>query len=1052
MNAEILSFLPSSSFAADALLKATLVLAAAGASALALRRSSAAARHLAWCLGLGAALLVPLLSLALPAWSWRVLPDAPEAGTEVASPATAALPRASGPREPAADFLAELDPEGESLAGGTASAFRPASASLKQATAGRSWRLPRPSWDWLWVAWLAGASAVLAGPISGRFTLRRWAREAEPMEGEGWDALLRGTSSQLGLSRRVRLLRGERASMPMTWGWLRPVILLPADAECWDADRRRHVLLHELAHVRRLDGLTQWIAHACCAAYWFHPLCWLAARRMRVERERACDDVVLRAGVRASDYAGCLLAIARACRASGASSRLALEMARPSQIEGRLRAILDPARPRGGLDRKAAALAALAMMLVGPLAALRVAAKSVDDPPAAAQAPAQAGERMTVSGRVLDPQGKPVADAPVMVVVEGKYAVRRLSLSGQGPKTVYEARGDGSGRFRVDLPRTSSARIASLTVAATAPGFGMGWAGLDPDAERPQVDVSLQPEVIVHGRFIDESGRPAAGVALWVSGFGRARHARLLEHFSNPDGYEPPPRVRPGWPNASISDADGRFTLRGLGRGWAWVRADGPRYDLPWAVLQIDSTVDSRPISIGASRVVSVDAGPDAAPIVLEVHSARTVVGRVTYADTGRPVPQARIGVQGAGEGEADAEGRFRLRANTAPSTNRLAIMAQAPGDEPYLIASDSRRWEPEAAVELTVDFALARGVVVRGKVVEEGTGRPVAGASVQFIPYSYPPGDRGDRSVPAVTGPDGSYRVVAPAGPGYLVAQSPDDDHVLRLFGSDGGAFQARPGRGRSYAHAYRALELKPDGPDVAADLAVRKGVTVRGLVVSKGEPAADAWIFSPLNMPRVSMAGWREWHVVDDRGRGFVRDGRFTLHGLDPEGEEVPACFLDPDRKLGAMVRFSAKSAADGPVTVQLEACGTATARLVDPDGKPLERFPAAGMLAMVVTPGPLWSPRAPKEGPLFASASLASQLDPVNHGLRATTDAQGRVAFTALIPAASYCILDRTTFRDAGERTVRKEFTVKPGESLDLGDILIAKPESMPRRRPE
>ena len=126
--------------------------------------------------------------------------------------------------------------------------------------------------------------------------MRRLARDAEPISDAVWTDLLRDLAAKLGLMRRILLLRSARAVMPMTWGWIRPVVLLPAEADSWGIDRRRVVLLHELAHVKRLDCLTQAIARAACAVYWFHPLAWVAARRMRVERERACDDVVLLAG------------------------------------------------------------------------------------------------------------------------------------------------------------------------------------------------------------------------------------------------------------------------------------------------------------------------------------------------------------------------------------------------------------------------------------------------------------------------------------------------------------------------------------------------------------------------------------------------------------------------------------------------------------------------------------------------------------------------------------------------------------------------------------
>jgi hypothetical protein len=146
---------------------------------------------------------------------------------------------------------------------------------------------------------------------------------------------------------------------------------------------------------------------------------------------------------------------------------------------------------------------------------------------------------------------------------------------------------------------------------------------------------------------------------------------------------------------------------------------------------------------------------------------------------------------------------------------------------------------------------------------------------------------------------------------------------------------------------------------------------------------------------------------------------------------------------RKLGATARLTGRSGSGGPVTVRLEPCGSATARLVGPDGKPLDRYPAIGLLVAVITPGAPAGGLPGMDGPLFADEGAVSSLDPVNHTRDIQSDAQGRVSFPALIPRASYRVVDRSPRLGGAEPAIRKEFSVKPGEAVELGDILIANP---------
>jgi len=175
--------------------------------------------------------------------------------------------------------------------------------------------------------------------------------------------------------------------MPMTWGILSPTLLVPLSAADWPEWKCRNILLHELAHVERRDCLTQLLAQVTCALYWFHPLAWVAAHRMQVEREVACDDCVIAAGSQASDYAANLLEVARSLRAPSFTSQTAIAMARPSQLSGRLLAVLDARRNRAGVSRSlftAATFAAAVLVVVLASLTTRAAVATAAEAPSTA--------------------------------------------------------------------------------------------------------------------------------------------------------------------------------------------------------------------------------------------------------------------------------------------------------------------------------------------------------------------------------------------------------------------------------------------------------------------------------------------------------------------------------------------------------------------------------------------------------------------------------------------------------------------------------------------
>jgi len=356
-----LSLSPEAAFAAQVTAKATLVLLATAAAAgvVALRGGSAAARHLVWTLGVCGILALPLFSATLPGWRTPLL--------------TVPTARAAAPATFAADpVLAHPASEIHGTVTRTRVPDAVAADPIVVASSGDAAGNGIGLGMGIVAVYLLGVLAVLGRLAIGRWSIARLAREAEVVDDPAWTGLVRDLGWELGVGRPVRLLRGGGATMPMTWGIAHPAVLLPAESAGWPEARRRVVLMHELAHVARHDCLTQTLAAAACALYWFHPAAWYAARRLRVERELACDDRVLEAGTRAREYALHLLEVARAFRPAPLAGPVAVSMARRSQLEGRLLAVLDGVRNRRMLSRTGASGAAvLALALILPLAAIR---------------------------------------------------------------------------------------------------------------------------------------------------------------------------------------------------------------------------------------------------------------------------------------------------------------------------------------------------------------------------------------------------------------------------------------------------------------------------------------------------------------------------------------------------------------------------------------------------------------------------------------------------------------------------------------------------------
>jgi RNA polymerase sigma factor (sigma-70 family) len=647
--------------------------------------------------------------------------------------------------------------------------------------------------------------------------------------------------------------------------------------------------------------------------------------------------------------------------------------------------------------------------------------------PAEKPAPPAETKEMTISGRVLDPDGKPLAGADVTVCA--RQGVMLNSWQGWASyrnEVLGRAKSDKDGGYRLTVRRPDPLlNLRSVHVVAAAAGHGLTWKSLDPDAERAEAELKLSVVQRVAGRLVGIQGEGAAGVTVHVAKV--TRQPEKGERWDN-SALRPPPDL----PVSATTDAQGNFVLGGFGPGLKLeFEIRDPRYERKdeWLVDTGDKKqCENLRLVLGAGRCVE---------------------GRVVYEDTGKPVANARLMFANPiVSAKTDGQGRFKV-ALFGPSdygngpVRDIGIHAFPHPGEPYLNAFVGVDF-PRGVVHREAEVKLPRGVLVRGKVTEAGSGKPVAGAYVTHA---------GLRETYAVTGPDGTYQLGVPAGTGYLLVTHPSDEYVPQILGSlggggnnPGGGSAEKPAGDRCYFHAIVSVTAKAGEDGKEVNVSLRRGVTVKGSVVGPDDkPVAHAVLLvSAPYKPR----GENTMHPVD------VWNGRLELRGLDPEKtyrllvldhprkvdpamgvEEIESFgelwlkpLIGPENKHGATVEVLPKDV-KGELTVKLAPCGSAKVRFVDGDGKPLVKY--SPWLQLVVTPGPTIH-EALRDKVL--AAEIATLID--RYGDRTPgapkTDDKGYITFEGLIPGATYRL--KKTMHEP-ENEIIKEFTAEAGKTLEV-----------------
>jgi beta-lactamase regulating signal transducer with metallopeptidase domain len=277
------------------LIKSTLALTLALILLQLFRKRSASLRHFILSLSLAGLLLLPLLPYLGGGWETSLLP-----ARSSAAPRTPAVSRGEG-RGGVISGIPSYEDNLLALPGPSDPAATRAQSALGRSRIERSVRAAVP------LVWSAGLVFLLLRLAAGIWGAFRLTREGEIVRDPGWRLLLDRFLAAIRLRRKVRLKSHGEVLVPLTWGFLRPVVLVPDGHESWTEEQCSSTLAHELSHIKRADFLVMVLVRMSLALFWINPLTWVVFRRLKREQEEACDELVLRTGIKPSAYAANLL-------------------------------------------------------------------------------------------------------------------------------------------------------------------------------------------------------------------------------------------------------------------------------------------------------------------------------------------------------------------------------------------------------------------------------------------------------------------------------------------------------------------------------------------------------------------------------------------------------------------------------------------------------------------------------------------------------------------------------------------------------------------------
>ena len=201
------------------------------------------------------------------------------------------------------------------------------------------------SFDWsvlLLALYLVPVFLLLSRLLVGIWQLHRVRAVSTSVEDDKILDEVASLQRKLQIARKVAVHTSALIQSPVSFGALRPLVLLPKEALHWPKHTLRHVLAHELSHVQRADWLSKVFCYALASVLWLNPLCWRLLKRLDASAESACDMQAAALEDDNTNYASTLLEVARCCQQHGTPPLLfAQTMLESSTLETRIVHLLE---------------------------------------------------------------------------------------------------------------------------------------------------------------------------------------------------------------------------------------------------------------------------------------------------------------------------------------------------------------------------------------------------------------------------------------------------------------------------------------------------------------------------------------------------------------------------------------------------------------------------------------------------------------------------------------------------------------------------------------